>query len=131
MSEGKVDLSQIRGDWKFHMDYVQNATDQTMKRQLKYWGELSNDAGIDADISQQARIWSDLNANANEKGTIPTTDGRLEEFISACRDAKSRSDTYQDNGDSALVEEFSEACRQVRALCDDLEMMMEQRPEGQ
>ena len=131
MSEGEVDLSQIRGDWKFHMDYVQNATDQTLKRQLKYWNELGDNADIDAAVSQQARIWADLNANANEKGTISTTDGRLEEFISACRDAKARSDTYQDNGDSELVEEFAEACRQTRALCDDLEMMMEQRPEDQ
>ena len=34
MSEG-VDLSQIRGDWKFHMDYLQNAIEQTLKRQRK------------------------------------------------------------------------------------------------
>ncbi|MAF84284.1 MAG: hypothetical protein QGH93_03145 [Gammaproteobacteria bacterium] len=131
MSEGGVDLSQIRGDWKFHIDYIQNAVDQTLKRQAKYWNELGNDADIGADVEQQVQIWADLNANANDKGTIPTADGLLEKFISSCRDARARCDAYQDKGDSELVEEFTEACRQTRGLCDDLEMMIGQRPDDQ
>lgn len=129
MSEGGVDLSQIRGDWKFHMDYVQNAIDQTLKRQVKSWGQLDDDAEIGASVEQQAQMWADLKANANEKGTISTTDGKLQEFIAACRGAKERCNTFQDQDDSELVEEFVEACRQVRGLCDDLEMMIGQRPD--
>ena len=131
MSEGNVDLSQIRGDWKFHMDYVQNAVDRTLKRQAKNWGELGDDANINAVVGQQAKIWAELKADANDRGTIPTTDGRLEKFITACRGAKAQIDAYQDKDDSVNVEEFVEACRQTRALCDDLEMMKGQRPDDQ
>ena len=131
MSESGVDLSQIRGDWKFHMDFLQNAIEQTMKRQEKYWSELGDDKEIDDAVANQARIWGELSANANAKGTIPTADGQVDEFIAACRDAKGRCDGYEENGDSESVEEFSEACRQVRALCDDLVMMKDQRPDDQ
>lgn len=130
MSEGAVDLSQIRGDWKFHMDYLQNAIDQTMKRQVQRWGDLGDDEEIDNAVAEQSRIWGELIANANDKGTIPTADGRIEAFITACRGAKARCDAYEDKVDSVTVEEFSEAGRQVRALCDDLEMMKDQRPEN-
>jgi len=129
MSEG-VDLSQIRGDWKFHMDYVQNAIEQTLKRQVKVWAGLANDDGIDASVKQQNQLWADLKGGANDKGTIPTTDGVIEQFITACRGTKDICDAYQDKDDSESVEEFTEACRQARALCDDLEMMKEQRPPG-
>ncbi len=108
MSEQGVDLSQIRGDRKFHMDYLTNAVTQTMKRQLKDWGELSagaNNAGIEEAMTRQKALWDELIANANDKGTIPTADSK--------------------------VDEFSEACRQTRALCDDLEMMRDQRPDDQ
>ena len=119
MSEGVVDLSQIRGDWKFHMDYLQNAIDQTMKRQAKYWRELGDNDDIDAAVAAQAQIWTELNANANDKGTIPTTDGQVEGFIDACRGAKAHCDSYADNvgSESAeeFAEEFAEACRQIRA----------------
>ena len=131
MSEGSVDLSQIRGDWKFHMDYLQNAIDQTMKRQAQCWVELDDDEEIGNAVAEQSRIWEELNANANDKSTIPTTDGRMDEFIEACRGAKARCDSYEDKGDSDRIEEFTEACRQIRALCDDLEMMKSQRPEDQ
>ena len=127
MSEG-VDLSQIRGDWKFHMDYLQNAIEQTLKRQKKYWAELNNDAEVDAAVKEQHALWTDLKANVNDKGTISTTDGMMEEFIGACRGSKALCDKYQDGDDSETVEEFAEACRQARSLCDDLEMMKDQRP---
>lgn len=128
MSEG-VDLSQIRGDWKFHMDYLQNAIEQTLKRQQKYWQGLGDHADIDASVTQQKELWVSLQAGANDKGTISTTDGTMEEFIGACRGCRALCDTYADKNESEAVEEFAEACRQARALCDDLEMMKEQRPD--
>ncbi len=134
MSEQGVDLSQIRGDWKFHMDYLTNAVTQTLKRQMKSWGELSasvNDAGIEQAVARQEALWDELIANANDKGTIPTADSKVDEFIAACREAKPLCDEFQDQNDSELVEEFSEACRQTRGLCDDLEMMRDQRPDDQ
>ena len=127
MSEG-VDLSQIRGDWKFHMDYLQNAIEKTLIRQRQYWAELGGDAGIEESVQAQNKLWNDLKAGANDKGTISTTDGVMEEFISACRASKEICDTWQDANDSEPAEEFAETCRQVRALCDDLEMMKGQRP---
>lgn len=130
MSQG-VDLSQIRGDWKFHMDYVQNALEQTLKRQLTSWGELGDDADIAASVSQQNKLWADLKAGANDKGTVSTTDGTLEEFIVVCRASKELCDAYQDRNESEAAEEFAEACRQARGLCDDFEMMKEQRPDDQ
>lgn len=130
MSEG-VDLSQIRGDWKFHMDYVQNAIEQTLKRQRKYWDELDDDDEVGAAIKRQNQLWADLKAGANDKGTISTTDGVADQFIAACREAKGLCDAYQDRKASETAEEFAEACRQARGLCDDLEMMKEQRPDDQ
>ncbi len=134
MSEGGVDLSQIRGDWKFHMDYLTNAVAQTMSRQMKSWGELSGrtkNTEIDQAVKRQESLWDELIANANAKGTIPTADAKCDEFIVACRDAKGICDDLQGRDDSPLVEEFTEACRQTRGLCDDLEMMQGQRPEDQ
>jgi hypothetical protein len=132
MSEGSVDLSQIRGDWKFHIDYLTNALNSTVGRQTKLCGELptgAQDAQIEKAIQQQKSLWDTLNGNANSKGTIPTADDEYLEFISACRDSKSVCDELQGRDESIEVEEFTEACRQTRALCDDLEMMREQRPD--
>ena len=134
MSEQGVDLSQIRGDWKFHMDYLTNAVTQTMKRQLTNWGDLSasvDNAGIEQAMTRQKALWDELIANANDKGTIPTADSKVDEFIAACRGAKPLCNEFQDQNDGELVEEFSEACRQTRGLCDDLEMMRDQRPDDQ
>jgi hypothetical protein len=134
MSEQGVDLSQIRGDWKFHMDYLTNAVTQTIKRQMNYWDELSTkvkNPALEGAVRKQADLWDELIAGANDKGTIPTADSKVVEFIAVCRDAKPVCDELQDTDESELVEEFSEACRQTRGLCDDLEMMREQRPEDQ
>lgn len=131
MSEGNVDLSQIRGDWKFHIDYVQNAIDRTLERLAKTWAGLGNDSEVDAAVNQQIKLWSELKADVNDKGTIPTADVRLDTFIAACRDAKPLCDAYEERDESENVEEFAEACRQARAMCDDLEMMKGQRPDDQ
>jgi hypothetical protein len=134
MSEEGVDLSQIRGDWKFHMDYVTNAVTQTLKRQMSYWAELStrvDNAAIDASVKRQIAIWDELLATASEKGTIPTADSNVDKFIDVCRDAKPLCDDFQNTSDDELTEEFAEACRQTRGLCDDLELMRDQRPDDQ
>ena len=128
MSEG-VDLSKIRGDWKFHIDYLQNAMDRTLERQRSDWKGLNDDAGIAASVEQQNKLWADLHAGANDKGTISTTDGVLTEFIAVCRASQDICNAYQDRNDSEAAEEFAEACRQARALCDDFEMMVGQRPD--
>ena len=127
---GEVDLSQIRGDWKFHIDYLQHAIERTLERQKQYWQKLGNNDEIDASVKQQQALWSDLKAGANDAGTISTTDGKLEEFIAACLASKPLCDAYEDaNPDDQAVEEFCETCRQARSLCPDLEMMKEQRPD--
>ncbi len=82
MSEHKVDLSQIRGDWHFHTRYVTNAMDQTLKRLHKTWRALL--------------------ARAPAEGEVPMS--------------------------GPLMEEFLEACRQTRALTDDIRLMGETQP---
>jgi len=131
MSEGQVDLSQIRGDWKFHMNYVTNAITQTLKRQKRLWDEL--DAGVrspdlDEAVQQQQMLWEQLINGSDSNGTIPLADQLLSDYIDACRSSRSICDAVLDKSDSLPVEEFAEACRQARALCDDLEMMRETRP---
>ncbi|TDJ44618.1 MAG: hypothetical protein E2O52_07930 [Gammaproteobacteria bacterium] len=130
MSEDGVNLSKIRGDWKFHMDYLQNAFEQTLKREASSWAVLGGDAVIATNVQAQQDLWAELKASANDAGTINTTDGKTEEFIVTCRASKSLCDAYEDGDSSAEVEEFAETCRQTRALCDDLAMMKEQRPDG-
>ena len=82
MSEPKVDLSQIRGDWDFHARYVTNAMEQTLKRAVKDWRELKK-------VSRK-------------KGQVPV--------------------------DGALMEEFIEACMQVRGITDDFGILAECQP---
>lgn len=128
MSEGQVDLSQIRGDWNFHMNYVTNAITQTLKRQKRLWDELEpgvRSADVDEAVQQQQNLWSQLIDSAGSGGTIPLNDQLLNDYIDACRSSQAVCDGVLDKSDSLPVEEFSEACRQARALCDDLELMRE------
>lgn len=74
MSSGKVDLSQIRGDWDFHSRYVTNAMDQTLKRVNKYWKELKK--------------------GGTKKGQVQVDGELMEEFIEACYQAKALTDDY-------------------------------------
>ena len=130
MSDAGVDLSQIRGDWKFHMNYVTNAVTQTLKRQDRLWRELDanvRSADIDEAVTLQQKLWGNLIDGRDSDGTIPLTGNLLREYIDACRSARPVCDGVLDKSDSLQVEEFAEACRQARGLCDDLEMMQEQR----
>ncbi len=74
MSSGKVDLSQIRGDWDFHSRYVTNAMDQTLKRVNKYWKELKK--------------------GSKKKDQVPVDGELMEEFIEACMQARAITDDY-------------------------------------
>ena len=133
MSEGQVDLSQIRGDWYFHMNYLTNAITQTLKRQKLLWDGLDSgvrDPDVDEAVQQQQKLWGQLIEGSDSKGVIPLADQLLNEYMNACRSTRAVCDGILDKSDSLPVEEFSEACRQVRALCDDLEMMRDTAPES-
>ena len=133
----QVDLSQIRGDWYFHMKYLMNAIERTLERQKKLWEELGeDDADIASVIGEQARIWQELTAKKNDKGVIPVGDALIDEFIDKSKETKPLCDAYEEANDLAAsyyhtdttAERFTEACRQVRSLCEDLVMMREQAP---
>jgi hypothetical protein len=74
VSNEKVDLSQIRGDWDFHSRYVTNAMEQTLKRANKYWRELKKAPG--------------------KKGQVPVDGVLMEEFIEACMHTRALTDDY-------------------------------------
>lgn len=132
MSEQGVDLSQIRGDFTFHLNYVANAVTQTMKRQVSSWADLgvSND-DIDQAVSREAEMWGEISSNLTDKGAIDIKGDNIPEFIELCRGTFPACDALVAAGDPAdlKLEEFTEAARQVRGLCDDLEMMREQAPD--
>ena len=76
-------------------------------------------------------LWAELKAGANDKGTISTTDGKMEAFIEVCLASKELCDAYEDaNAGNETVEEFCEAYRQARSMCPDLELMKGQRPDN-
>jgi hypothetical protein len=74
VSNEKVDLSQIRGDWDFHSRYVTNAMEQTLKRANKYWRELKK--------------------ASRKKGQVPVDGVLMEEFIEACMQTRALTDDY-------------------------------------
>lgn len=133
MSEQGVDLSQIRGDWYFHMNYLSNAITQTMKRQVSSWADLKAEAPndeIEQAVSREAEMWAKIASTLNDKGTVDIKSDMIPEFIELCRGTFPACDALVAAGDPAdtKLEEFTEAARQVRGLCDDLEMMREQVP---
>lgn len=60
MSDKKVDLSQIRGDWYFHSRYVAHAMDQTMKRANKLWGQLKKKAPRKGEVAVDGQLTEDF-----------------------------------------------------------------------
>ena len=141
MSGPNVDFSQIRGDWTFHMKYVTNAISQTVSRQQDMLGDAGAvGAKLEELVARQAQLWAELGSAADDKGIIPLgNDSALQTFIDASRETKEACDAFEEanglggslNFTDTPAEHFTEACRQVRALCDDLEMMREQRPDDQ
>jgi len=133
MSEQGADLSQIRGDWHFHMNYLANAITQTIKRQASSWVDLKtevSDDSIDQAVSREGEMWAEIASKVDDKGTVEVGSDLIPEFIKTCRDTFPACDALVTAGDPAdqKLEEFTEAARQVRGLCDDLEMMREQAP---
>ena len=70
--EVQADLSQIRGDWNFHMRYATNAIEQTVARLNK--------------------VWEEMKANAPTEGEVAVDTDLCEEFIEACRQTRGRTD---------------------------------------
>jgi hypothetical protein len=135
MSEPQVDFSMIRGDWHFHMNYVSHAVDQTLARAAKLWAALggrSTEPALDAEFARLSSAWAAVSADRDDKGSVKPESPAVNDFIAACRAAREPGDAWLDRSADAsnieAVKEFAESCRQLRGLCDDLELMREQKP---
>ena len=137
MSETQVDFSQIRGDWAFHMEYLTNAITRTLKRELLLWESLGqSEATIDDLDKDQVRIWEELTGKSDVSGSIPVADDLVQAFIDVSARTKSPCDAFEEANElsgslfhtDTPAEQFTEACRQIRTLCEDLIMMREQDP---
>lgn len=134
----QVDLSQIRGDYYFHMNYVNNAVTQTQKRADRMWGELKDvdNAEIGNLVSQASQLWTQLMDGVDDKGVPDFDSDTYSSFVETTRATKDICDALEiERGEGGSLswqdtpfEQFAEACRQLRGLCDDLEMMREQKP---
>jgi hypothetical protein len=140
MDEPDVDFSEIRGDWYFHMAFLVNGMNHTLSRAGKLWAQVGSEVDDDEIgrlVSQQAALWTQISGAADERGAIRTDGELLTEFIEMCRSTKAPLDAMEQargaTGSSSIydstLEQFTEACRQARGFCDDLEMMREQRPD--
>ena len=140
MEAPEVDFSAIRGDWYFHMRFLTNAMTRTLERASRLWAEIG--AQLNADevgrlVKAQLERWSALEGDLDEKGALKTGTPAYQEFIDLCRSTKVSCDALEEThgagGSSSIydspLEQFTESCRQARGLCDDLEMMREQRPD--
>jgi hypothetical protein len=136
MEQPQVDMSQIRGDWHFHMNYVSHAIDVTLARGMKEWSGLADaapPATLDALVGQLSAQWGRIAADRDARGSIRVEPPVVAEFAGACRATKEPCDAWvrQHAAGSkhlADVKAFAESCRQLRALCDDLDLMREQKP---
>jgi len=139
MSETQVDLSQIRGDWNFHINYLNNAVQQTLKRANALWPRIAEQAGDGAVgdlLEQQTALWRELNDQLDEKGALPVTSDLLDRFVEVTQQTKAPCDALEEaegaGGSSSTfdttLEQFTEAMRQVRSFCEDLTMMRGQKP---
>ena len=136
MEQPQVDLSQIRGDWHFHMNYVSHAIDVTLARGLKEWTAVSSGAPatVGALVTQLSSLWTQVSSNRDARGSVRIEATAVAEFEAACRATKEPCDAWvkQQAGSPpakvADVKAFAESCRQLRAMCDDLDLMREQQP---
>lgn len=135
----QVDLSQIRGDWHFHLNYLTNAIKQSLVRAQKMWGDVKdevNDATIGKFVDQLGDSWARLEATGNDKDPIDITSPILNEFMDICTRSKAPCDAMEEAkglaGASSIndnpLEQFTEAMRQTRSFNDDLVMMRDQKP---
>ena len=135
----QVDLSQIRGDWHFHLNFLANAVSQTLIRAQKLWGEVqaeADDPAIGEMVSALNETWSRLEATGNDQDRIDITSPIVDEFLELNGRTKNPCDHFEEArelGGSAStydtpLEDFTEAMRQARSFCEDLVMMREQKP---
>lgn len=135
----EVDLSQIRGDWHFHLNYLSNAVHQTLARADKLWGQVKADAGRDEIgelVAGLGKTWSGLEATGKAKDKIDIASPLLDEFLALAARTKAPCDALEESrglGGSASIydsplEQFTESLRQIRGFSDDLVMMREQQP---
>jgi len=54
MSDHDVDLSSIRGDWYFHMNYLLNAVEKTQKHQMRVWRKVKAAQLADGSLPEDA-----------------------------------------------------------------------------
>jgi hypothetical protein len=137
MSEPQVDFSAIRGDWRFHMNYVSNAISRTLTRELKYWDKLGGKSPkkeLDDAVKRQTETWKSIMSSPDPKGSIRVEAAAINDFLAACRATREPCDAWVDQSAAspnlANLKEFAEACRQLRGLCDDVEMMRDQKPKN-
>lgn len=134
----QVDLSQIRGDWYFHMNYLDNAMTNTLKRAVKLLGEVR--AEVDEDlagaVTQLSQQWAALTKNRDAKDTFNIRNPDLDDFLLQLAGTKDLFDAFETArglaGSASIydskLEQFTEAVRQARGFSDDLLMMREQMP---
>ena len=134
----EVDLSQIRGDWFFHMNFLSNAMDRTLERAEKMLHAVRGDVGDDiagrlTDINE---TWGVLRADKDEKGSVNIKNPLFDEFFAKLERTKELCDALELekglSGSSSIydneLEHFTEAMRQARCFTPDFIMMREQRP---
>lgn len=139
MDDPEVDLSEIRGDWHYHMRFLTNSMTQTLKRAVKLWDEVKSevdDESIGRLVARQSGAWTELTDDRDAEDAVKTDSEGFQQFLDLCRSTKEPCDALELakglGGSSSIydntLEQFTEACRQARGLCDDLQMMREQRP---
>ena len=139
MTDVKPDLSQIRGDYFFHLNFVANAVTQTLKRAEKYSAEIGSGydlAGANECLGRQREIWDQLLAAPEGEFVYKPDSPLVQDFIDVSRSTKTLCDELEikndqsgsSSGYNTPLEHFTEACRQLRGMCDDMEMMREQKP---
>jgi hypothetical protein len=134
----QVDLSQIRGDWYFHMNYLDNAMTNTLKRAVKLLGEV--EAEVDDDLAgavkQLSQSWTALAKDRDTKDTFNIRNPALDDFLQQLAGTKDLFDAFETArglaGSASIydskLEQLTEAVRQARGFRDDLLMMREQKP---
>lgn len=89
-------------------------------------------------LHQTSDMRQALTIDLDARGAVKTGGQPYLDFIAVCRSTKGPCDELEQahgaGGSSSIydneLEQFTESCRQARDICDDLEMMREQRPDA-
>ena len=139
MSESpQVDLSQIRGDWYFHMNFLERGMESVLARAVKLLDEVKADVdpGLSSLAHEVADGWKALAKNRGPKDSFDVAQAGLDDFLKLLASTKKPFDEFEEAkglGGSAStydskLEHFTEAMRQARSYNDDFIMMREQKP---